>query len=180
MTHLTTLFEHTVARKRPGLLALAQRRLHDPDDAADVVQVALAKAWRALPRYRGDAGLSTWLTRIVLNCCHDFLRDHDRHPDTYPLDDLDLDCRCPDGAPGPAQLAVTRDTETRVAAAVEHAVVTAVAPALRRGGAAAILPRLHLPGGRRSAGCLRGNGAAAHLPRPARTGGPAGGLQRGE
>jgi RNA polymerase sigma-70 factor (ECF subfamily) len=35
--------------------------------AEDIAQEALAKAWRALPRFRGEAELSTWLYRVVVN-----------------------------------------------------------------------------------------------------------------
>lgn len=46
---------------------LARRLVGDPDLAADVSQEALIRAWRAMPRFRGDAKLSTWLHRIVVN-----------------------------------------------------------------------------------------------------------------
>lgn len=35
--------------------------------AEDIAQEAFAKAWRALPRFRGDAELETWLYRVVVN-----------------------------------------------------------------------------------------------------------------
>jgi RNA polymerase sigma-70 factor (ECF subfamily) len=35
--------------------------------AEDIAQEAFAKAWRALPRFRGEAELSTWLYRVVVN-----------------------------------------------------------------------------------------------------------------
>jgi RNA polymerase sigma-70 factor (ECF subfamily) len=35
--------------------------------AEDIAQEALAKAWRALPRFRGEAELATWLYRVVVN-----------------------------------------------------------------------------------------------------------------
>lgn len=37
------------------------------DDVDDVLQIALFLAWRALPKFRGDCALSTWLYRIVHN-----------------------------------------------------------------------------------------------------------------
>lgn len=37
------------------------------DDADDVLQETFIKAWKALPAYRGDAAISTWLYRIATN-----------------------------------------------------------------------------------------------------------------
>ena len=46
----------------------------EPEDAEDVLQDALVTAYRALPRFRGESGIYTWLYRIVVNKCRDFLR----------------------------------------------------------------------------------------------------------
>lgn len=46
---------------------LARRLVGDPHLASDVAQETLIRAWRALPRFRGDAQLSTWLHRITVN-----------------------------------------------------------------------------------------------------------------
>ena len=64
-------FEQIVARHQARLTTLAARLLGSEADAADAVQEALVRVWLALPRFRGDAKLSTWLTRICLNAVHD-------------------------------------------------------------------------------------------------------------
>ncbi len=46
----------------------------DADEATDITQETFLKAWRALPGFRGDATLSTWLTRLALNAARDHLR----------------------------------------------------------------------------------------------------------
>jgi RNA polymerase sigma-70 factor, ECF subfamily len=46
---------------------LAVRLVHDRDLAADVTQDAFVRAWRAMPKFRGDAKFSTWLHRITVN-----------------------------------------------------------------------------------------------------------------
>ncbi len=46
---------------------LARRLVGDSHLASDVAQEALIRAWRALPKFRGDAKLSTWLYRITAN-----------------------------------------------------------------------------------------------------------------
>lgn len=64
-------FEVLVERHQPRLTTLAGRLLGSHADAADAVQETLVRAWLALPRFRGDAKFSTWLTRICLNAVHD-------------------------------------------------------------------------------------------------------------
>jgi RNA polymerase sigma-70 factor, ECF subfamily len=53
---------------------LAYRLLGDRDRMDDALQEAYARAFRALPRFRGTSGLATWLYRIVYNACIDELR----------------------------------------------------------------------------------------------------------
>jgi RNA polymerase sigma-70 factor, ECF subfamily len=43
------------------------RIVGNPSDAEDVLQETLLKAWKALPRFRGDAQFATWLYRIAVN-----------------------------------------------------------------------------------------------------------------
>ena len=58
---------------------LAFRLLGDSGRMDDVLQEAYARAFRALPRFRGDSSLETWLYRIVYNACIDDLRRHREH-----------------------------------------------------------------------------------------------------
>jgi len=53
----------------------AMRTLGHPDDAADAVQESLLAAMRRAGTYRGEASVSTWLCRIVVNRCVDRLRE---------------------------------------------------------------------------------------------------------
>ena len=64
-------FERLVEQHAPRLYTLAARSLGSDADGADAVQEALIRAWQALPRFRGDAQLTTWLYRITLNAIHD-------------------------------------------------------------------------------------------------------------
>lgn len=59
--------EELVRRHRDTAYRVALRICLNPADAEDIAQEALVRAWRALPRFRGDAGFSTWLYRIVTN-----------------------------------------------------------------------------------------------------------------
>jgi len=67
-------FDELLRRHRDRMWRLALRTLDDPEDAADAVQEACLSAFRAAGRFRGDAAVSTWLHRIVINACWDRAR----------------------------------------------------------------------------------------------------------
>ncbi len=67
-------FGELVRRHRERLWAVAVRTLRDPDEAADALQDALVSAFRRAESYRGDAAVTTWLHRIVVNACLDRAR----------------------------------------------------------------------------------------------------------
>lgn len=58
----------------PGLRALAYRILGDRERMDDALQDTYVKAFRALPRFRGDSKVGTWLYRIAYNACLDELQ----------------------------------------------------------------------------------------------------------
>jgi len=64
-------FEQLVEEHQHRLYALAARELASAADADDAVQETLIRAWKGLPRFRGDASFSTWLYRICLNAIAD-------------------------------------------------------------------------------------------------------------
>jgi RNA polymerase sigma-70 factor (ECF subfamily) len=81
-------FTEIMRRHRDHLWAVALRTTGDPEDAADALQDGLISAMRHAASFRGDAKLSTWLHRIVVNACLDKLRRRAAHP-TSPLPDDD-------------------------------------------------------------------------------------------
>ena len=66
---------------------LAFRLLGDSGRMDDVLQEAYVRAFRALPRFRGDSSLETWLYRIVHNACVDDLRRRREHETLEEWDD---------------------------------------------------------------------------------------------
>lgn len=81
-------FGTLVLRHRDRLWAIALRTLGHPEDAADAVQNALISAYRSAGSYRGDAAVTTWLHRIVVNACLDLVRRRTvRAADPLPDDD---------------------------------------------------------------------------------------------
>ncbi|MDI1461668.1 RNA polymerase sigma factor SigM [Catellatospora sp. KI3] len=71
-------------RHRDRLWAVAVRTVSDREDAADALQEAMLSAHRAAARFRGEAAVTTWLHRIVVNACVDRLRRRQTHA-TVPL-----------------------------------------------------------------------------------------------
>lgn len=59
---------------RPMLTGLALRKLHNTEDANDVVQETFVKAYRSLKDFDTSRPLRPWLTRICLNCIVDLAR----------------------------------------------------------------------------------------------------------
>ena len=76
----TEAFGELVRRHRDRLWAVALRTLHDPDDAADALQEAMISAFRRAAEFRGDAAVTTWLYRIVVNACLDRVRRRQARP----------------------------------------------------------------------------------------------------
>jgi RNA polymerase sigma-70 factor (ECF subfamily) len=75
-----TAFGELVRRNRDRLWAVALRTLGDREEAADALQDAFISAFRAAGRFRGDAAVTTWLHRIVVNACLDRLRRRQARP----------------------------------------------------------------------------------------------------
>jgi RNA polymerase sigma-70 factor (ECF subfamily) len=82
-------FGRLFARHRDRLWAVALRTAGNREDAADALQDALVSAFRRADSFRGDAAVTTWLHRIVVNACLDRLRRRQvRAAEPLP-DDLD-------------------------------------------------------------------------------------------
>jgi len=61
-------------RHRDRLWAVAVRTMGNREDAADGLQDGLVAAYRRAATFRGDAAVTTWLHRVVVNACLDRLR----------------------------------------------------------------------------------------------------------
>ncbi|HUK00848.1 MAG TPA: RNA polymerase sigma factor [Steroidobacteraceae bacterium] len=92
-------FEILMRRHNRRLYRLARAVLRDATEAEDVLQEAYLQAFRTLDGFRGDAPLSTWLYRLVLNEClarrrrdtrrHNVVRmvSYDSHPAAREIED---------------------------------------------------------------------------------------------
>ena len=73
-------FNQLILRWERPIYALAYRTIGREEDARDVVQETFLRAFRALPGFRGQAKFSSWLYRIALNLCRDWMRRERRVP----------------------------------------------------------------------------------------------------
>ena len=76
-----TAFETLVRTTSPRLLAVARRIVGSDEDARDVLQEAYASAFKSIGRFEGNAKLSTWLHRIVVNMALLRLPTRQREPE---------------------------------------------------------------------------------------------------
>jgi RNA polymerase sigma-70 factor (ECF subfamily) len=73
-------FNQLVVRWERPIYALAFRTLGREEDARDVVQEAFLRAYRGLKGFKGQAKFSSWLYRITINLCRDWMRRDRRAP----------------------------------------------------------------------------------------------------
>src|SRR6266496_2000541 len=83
-------FNQLVLRWERPIYALAYRVIGREEDARDVCQETFLRAYRALNGFRGQAKFSSWLYRIALNLCRDWMRRERRTPVVQAPEDVDL------------------------------------------------------------------------------------------
>ncbi len=81
-------FGELFTRHRDRLWAVALRTSGSPEDAADALQEAMIAAFRRAGSFRGDAAVTTWLHRIVVNACLDQHRRRKSRPTTTWIESL--------------------------------------------------------------------------------------------
>jgi RNA polymerase sigma-70 factor (ECF subfamily) len=113
-------------RHRDRLWAVALRTMGNPDDASDGLQDGMIAAYRRAGSFRGDAAVTTWLHRVVVNACLDRIRAAKvRRAEPLPedLDDVgdrgSLATSTTDAA-DPADLAVVDERRRMVLAALDQ------------------------------------------------------------
>lgn len=83
-------FNQLVLRWERPIYALAYRVIGREEDARDVAQEAFLRAFRALGGFKGQAKFSSWLYRITLNLCRDWIRRERRTPITLAPEGVDI------------------------------------------------------------------------------------------
>jgi len=83
-------FNELIIRWERPIYALAYRVIGRDEEARDVCQEAFLRAFRALPGFKGQAKFSSWLYRITLNLCRDWIRRQRRAPVSQMPEDTDV------------------------------------------------------------------------------------------
>ena len=109
-------YQHRIAN-------IIARYVQDPSEVLDVAQEAFMKAYRAIPRFRGDSAFYTWMYRIAINTAKNHLAAQARRPRESGIDVTDAEQF--DGAidlkehATPEGLALTEEIQQTVIAAIE-------------------------------------------------------------
>lgn len=84
-------FDLLFGRYQHKILNLVARYLRDPQEVEDVTQEAFIKAFKALPRFRGESAFYTWLYRIAINTAKNHLVAKSRRPPGTDVDVADAE-----------------------------------------------------------------------------------------
>jgi RNA polymerase sigma-70 factor (ECF subfamily) len=109
-------FELLMRRHNRRLYRLARATLRDAAQAEDALQAAYLSAYRSIARFRGDATLLTWLSRLVLNECYGRLRREARRQNVIPMVDanthVDIDAMIAQDSDSPEKAAARAELRT--------------------------------------------------------------------
>ena len=84
-------FDLLVLKYQYKLQAIVARFIRDADEVADVTQEAFIKAYKALPKFRGESQFYTWLYRIAINTAKNHLVSRSRRPANTDIDIADAE-----------------------------------------------------------------------------------------
>lgn len=115
----TAAFEQLITPHEALVWRVCWHYTHHTEDARDCAQEAMVKAWRSLPQYRGDCALESWLYRIAVSCCLDFLRRHKRQAALSADQLAETGFDPADPAPQPEEQAIRRDEKQQLYQAID-------------------------------------------------------------
>jgi RNA polymerase sigma-70 factor (ECF subfamily) len=116
-------FDLLVLKYQHRIAKLIARYVQDPSEVLDVAQEAFLKAYRAIPRFRGDSAFYTWMYRIAINTAKNYLAAQARRPRESGIDVTEAEQF--DGVTElkefvtPEGLALTEEIQRTVVAAIE-------------------------------------------------------------
>ena len=114
----TEAFEILVEKYKRKAFRLAYQVLRDQEEALDVAQEAFVKAFRALPRFKGDSAFYTWLFRITMNVALDRKRQRATRAKSMGAEDVppeEWERTAVSTDPDPEDLATGSERRTRIA-----------------------------------------------------------------
>ena len=83
-------FEELVKKYQREIYGLACRMVSDPEEAKDLAQQAFLQAFVHIRSFRQDAQFRTWLFRIAINQCYNFLKSRKKFGDPVDCDEVIL------------------------------------------------------------------------------------------
>lgn len=115
-------FNQLILRWERPIYALAYRTIGREEDARDIVQDTFLRAYRALPGFKGQAKFSSWLYRIALNLCRDWVRKQRRTPTVAIPEGVDVAELASEQGPAESieDLVARREMSRAVAQAMTH------------------------------------------------------------
>ena len=108
-------FEELVKKYQRDIYSLACRTVSDPEEAKDLAQQAFMQAFIHIRSFRQDAQFRTWLFRIAINQCYNFLKTRKKFGDPVDCDEVVLVGE----EDSPEDDLVSKDERRRVYAALE-------------------------------------------------------------
>jgi RNA polymerase sigma-70 factor (ECF subfamily) len=76
-------FEEFIKAYQRDIYNIALRFLNNEQDALDVTQEIFIKVLKKIDSFQGNSKLSTWLYRITINTCKDYIKKHYKHNNIY-------------------------------------------------------------------------------------------------
>jgi RNA polymerase sigma-70 factor (ECF subfamily) len=116
-------FRVLVERHSHPLFRLAFRMTGNEQDAEDIVQETLLRAYRRLDHFDERASFRTWLYRITVNCSLDLVRLRKRRSEVSGSANPDMDDpldSLPAAGPAPDRVAMSEQARSRIVEALEE------------------------------------------------------------
>jgi len=110
-------FEALVTPYEEMLWRICWRYTRSTPDAQDCLQETMVKAWRALPSFRGECSLKSWLYRLCVSCCTDYVRaaSRRREESVEAMEGFDP----ADPAPQPEEALLRKEKQRQVHEAIQ-------------------------------------------------------------
>lgn len=84
----TEAFNALVLKYQNRIAKLIYRHIHDAETTKDLCQEVFLKVYKSLSKFKGNSAFYSWLYRIAMNSCIDYVRQQNRRK-TIGLDDLE-------------------------------------------------------------------------------------------
>jgi RNA polymerase sigma-70 factor (ECF subfamily) len=108
-------FEELVEKYQRKVYGLACRMVMDPEEAKDLTQQAFLQAFVHIRDFRQQAQFRTWLFRIAINQCYNYLKSKKKFGEPVDIQEMNLVAES-----SPEADLITSDNQRRLYAAMEH------------------------------------------------------------